>query len=47
MNFRKLVSLLLVFTFCLVSLFGCKKNSSNSGEKEYKIGVIQYVQHEA
>ena len=48
MKKQKLLSLLIVSFLVLNLLAGCSnKNKKNSGEEEYKIGVIQYVQHEA
>ena len=47
MNKKGLVSLLIIPLLVVNLLVGCSNNSNNKGEEEYKIGVIQYVQHEA
>ena len=45
---KKIISVALVLTLSLVAITGCgSKNGSNNNKKTYKIGVIQYVQHDA
>ena len=46
-TFLKFISVFTVLSMMVLSVVGCGKSGEKSSDKEYKIGVIQYVQHEA